>query len=701
MIILNKSLTTSLGFIDLGDTLNNSPALQSDTFDVKTQSFQVTSTQKTKHVYQLYARSAFECSKTRGQQSPRKSSGPSGGFFGWWGQVLNCCWKLPCCTSNQRSPVEVPAVSVKKSLTALGNPASAEPDFANAERDLRRILSDLGYSLPIPIHSIEHATGETEKTVTYHLRPQDWVKFLMEAHPELLGGHTGNCYDNFKTFWEMFRTQHSTHAVFEKHNDHLHRVIPLLLHGDEGRAVKRTNYFVTSVESPLGSCGDPNLHCSCAEKLQGRSRLPSYGSDAGHVSSETLRQARTMVTNFKGHSYLSRYLLFGVGGWVYKKFPHIISKLLDEVALNLKSLFETGVTLSNGTVVFAALVSIKGDMDWHRKSVKLTRSYANCGTVNSNEICHHCLAGGSSYDFEDYAENPAWSQSLYVSRPWEEEPYFTMIPHDREAPEKMLQGDLMHVFKLGIGRDIVGGILIILLRKGYFDMAGESKDIRARFSRAYNHFALWCKAMKKSAGIRSFSKGLFNMKSLMSAPWANTKASDTMMLLDWLSFFLRTNKTKIAGFEVLLGQMLQLSESALALRMVHHHPLWLERECARFLYINMMTLLRAYALLGKKAIDLKIRAFIQKPKAHALHHIAYQLKTQLLSGASLVASPQMNACDINEDFLGRISRLSRRVGFRLVDLHVCERYFLKISTLIKRKHLRKVRPRMPLRKRRR
>ena len=348
---------------------------------------------------------------------------------------------------------------------------------------MRKIFAELGYSLPIPINRLEHFSGEeTKQLFTYHIRPQDWLSHWMQHNPGLFGGWKGDPYKNFKSFWTLYQNVHGSHEVFQAHSGHLDRVVPLLLHGDEGRAVKRTNYFVTSIESPLGALQDPSLSCSCHEKLSQRSGLPSYGSATQIVDEETSRIARTMVTNYKGHSYLSRWLLFGVGGWIYKKHPEIIEKLLLEVSLNLKELFEKGVTLSNGTVVYAAVVSIKGDMDFHKKVMNLTRSYSNLGRVNQIAICHACLAGKAEYPFEDFNETPLWSQTCYISRPWESDPYLTLIPIDKLAPERALQGDLMHIFKLGIGRDIVGSVLIILLRKGFLIMMTWAKIYDSAFN---------------------------------------------------------------------------------------------------------------------------------------------------------------------------------------------------------------------------
>ena len=47
-----------------------------------------------------------------------------------------------------------------------------------------------------------------------------------------------------------------------------------------------------------------------------------------------------------------------------------------------------------------------------------------------------------------------------------------------------------------------------------------------------------------------------------------------------------------------------------------------------------------------------------KPNHQALHHLAFHVRKQVLSGASLVSNPTMTSCDINEEFLGHMARLS-------------------------------------------
>ena len=555
---------------------------------------------------------------------------------------------------------------------------------------MHKKMKDLGYSLPVPIQKTDHIldSPDVHQLTSYHIRPEDWVKHWMNHEPELLGGFNADPFTNFEAYWRAYQVQHPSHEVFSKHHMHLDKVVPLFVHGDEGKAVKRTNYLVLSVESPLGSLDDPHIKCTCCEDLRHRAGLPSYGSDLHPVGEEFLETCRQQTTNFKGHSFLSRCLCFGVGGWIYKRHPHVVDRLLAELVKSLQKLFFDGVPTKNG-LIFAAVVGIKGDLDFHKKVMGLTRSYANIGTKNYLEICHLCLAGRRGISAEDYSETPQWLQTVCCERPWSTQnpPTMSNIPYDPSCPEEILKLDMFHVNRLGVGRDVIGGVLILLLRLNFFDYPGSTINLPDRFSRAHGHFALWCLANRKKPGLHSFSKSFFNMVTLVSAPWASSKGSDTVLLLEWLQTVLKLELRvpTVQGHEELLGFMLQVVESCLDLRVFHHHGLWLERQCAKRVYVSIMTLLRGYSVLARYALQLKIRAFIQKPKQHSLHDIGNFLKSELLKGATLIQSPQSTSCDMNEDFVGRISRLSRRVGFQLCDLRVIERYFMKIKVLLSKR----------------
>ena len=183
-----------------------------------------------------------------------------------------------------------------------------------------------------------------------------------------------------------------------------------------------------------------------------------------------------------------------MGGWVYKKHPHIVDALFEELSINMTDLFENGVKVQNGDTYYAACVAVKGDMDFHAKVMDLSRSYKNVGTKNRLEICHMCHAGNRQYSFEDYRESPEWLSTLFQSRPWNTDnpPSLCQIPFDDQSPERVLQGDTFHLIKLGIARDVIGGVLILLLRLKFFDHEGSPTNLDNRFQRAHSYFALWC-----------------------------------------------------------------------------------------------------------------------------------------------------------------------------------------------------------------
>ena len=95
-----------------------------------------------------------------------------------------------------------------------------------------------------------------------------------------------------------------------------------------------------------------------------------------------------------------------------------------------------------------------------------------------------------------------------------------------------------------------------------------------------------------------------------------------------------------------------------------------------------MRVLRGYQLLGSLCLQAGYRAFIQKPKNHGLHHVALSLKEQLCCGCPLVLNPEAWSCEQDEDFVGRISRLSRKVDVRKQGYRVFNRLFFENSELL-------------------
>lgn len=559
----------------------------------------------------------------------------------------------------------------------------------------------MGCSLPVDLQCTEHVctdNGLAQKIETHHVNPTSWVKYWLTECPQIFAGWSGSPKMNFGAFWRAYQRQHPQHKVFDTHGARLENVVPIILHGDEGRALKRTNYLVFALETPMGSLNDPSANnCTCAHEMSSCTGLPSFGTEQATLNPEDFETLRKQVTNYTGHSYLTHCLLFGLAGWLYKKQPQLVDALFAIMSEDLTKLFYTGVQLPNSETFYGAVIAIKGDMAFHKQTMSLTRSYANATTKDHSLLCHACLAGSPDAPFEDVSEHPAWVSTMFTERPWNEAepPVMSTIPYDDSRPEQVLRGDIFHLHKLGVVRDTVGSVIIILCRLGFLDFDGSTTNINDRLKRCHAYFTLFCSANSFSPGLRSFTKTFFNLKTMVSSPWVNAKGSDGILLLKFCVFMLKTFLAvpPVDGYEHVLQRMLQLCEACLNLRMVHSHPLWLQRPCSLKLYCDIMRVLRGYSLMGRISISLNMRAFAQKPKMHGLHHLAWHLKSELSKGNQLVFSPQGWGCEQNEDFVGRISRLSRRVSTKTCDKRVFERYFLKVNALVSRRKEARFQPR--------
>ncbi|CAK9077957.1 unnamed protein product [Durusdinium trenchii] len=306
-------------------------------------------------------------------------------------------------------------------------------------------------------------------------------------------------------------------------------------------------------------------------------------------------------------------------------------------------------------------------------------------------MCPYCLAGSLRCSFEEIDQDPSWTETLFESRPWDAAPVLTTVPFDQERPEFVFKLDLFHVMKVGLSRHVVGSLIIILSKLGYFDLdphGAESHDINDRLSRAHGLFKLWCAGVGKSPGLRSFTRTFMNCKTFSCAPWANSKGSDTTLLVAWLTFFISLTLqglTQDHGDRFFLSVAKTVLENIKGMHQVcESHGLWLDRSCGQNLYARMILVAKGYNVLAKQGIDLGIVSFSMIPKYHALKHVAFQIRSQLRRGCPRILNPQIDCCESNEDHVGKVAALSRRVSTRLLTRRVIQRYFLKTRALIVR-----------------
>ena len=341
---------------------------------------------------------------------------------------------------------------------------------------------------------------------------------------------------------------------------------------------------------------------------------------------------------------------------------------------------------------YAALIGAKGDLKHQHECGFLTRSYYNLGRTNRIMMCSLCHAGAEGYDHEDCAEQPSWYGTLFSTRPWIVPPPLASAPYDHGKPEDVFKLDMLHLFKVGLGRHICASAIAALCLLGFWDSVDDSKNLPDRLARAHASFRLWCLAEREQPGLRSFTVAFFTIKSRASFPWSNSKGSDTTLMLRWLRFLTALELQQESPFktshEVFLRKLKHAVEHGLEVfRVLHNHGLWLERNCAKLLYGHLMLLLRSYKAMARACQEKQIAGFSLVPKFHAIHHVAVSIGTDIRSGAAMVLNPLYAGCEMNEDFVGRLSRLSRKLATKTLTRRVLQRHLFKKKAVTAR-HVR-------------
>lgn len=540
-------------------------------------------------------------------------------------------------------------------------------------------------------HLLKHRTADGFLIEIPIIKPSEWLRCLVQQDMTLLSGGAQDFESQFWSFWKCFQCVSPGHDIYRSGDeDLLKRTVPLVLFGDEGRYLKKGNFMLATVESVLGHSPTQLQECHCrSDPALERYNLAEANCDESVLQAAAI--AAKQYTNFTGHCYLSKLVCFGMKSQLYKKHPLLLEEAFELVAQDLQELHTKGVVVS-GKVFHASTIGIKGDLKFHHQLGHLTCSYYNVGSTNENPMCSFCWAGAQGFPFENLSLDAEWRSTVFSQRPWNEAspPQITLIPGDRVAPEASFRLDVFHIWKLGVARDAVGSLIIQLCNLGYFDFSDDdAQNIDNRLQRAWSHFYLYCRAEGHTPSLHYFSKSLFCITNFRQYPWVNCKASDSTLLTGWLIFFismLKRNSTVKLEHNLLMDAALETLEASTSLfRTLYGHHLWLERPCAQRCHHYLRVMLHGYKFMAKEAKLLGLVAFSLKPKFHALDHLCRDLSDQLATGAPLVLSPLAFACECNEDAVGKVSRLARRVSSTCVSLRVLERVSIKMKTLLRKR----------------
>ena len=230
------------------------------------------------------------------------------------------------------------------------------------------------------------------------LDPVKMVQWLSDA--KCLHHLTGNI--SFAEFWKRFSRFQPNHIVFDGGRP-LHRTIPFLSHGDEGRTKKKKPALVWSMRGVAGR----------------GTRLFRERS----LEEQTERMGLNL-----DNSLVSRYLHVVVPGRLYAEDDAVWQAIAARIGQSYHELLTVGFQ-HEGQQWFAACVGLTGDSPFLAKAGTLIRSFSRVvkktGTADPKGVCFRCLAGQRNFPMEDLGLNAAWMDTEFTAQlPWNSTPPF-------------------------------------------------------------------------------------------------------------------------------------------------------------------------------------------------------------------------------------------------------------------------------------
>ena len=459
-------------------------------------------------------------------------------------------------------------------------------------------------------------------------------------------------------FWKHYCKQFSNHPVAKDIQESIvdpRRLVPLNLHGDGGRTFKKSELMVLQYQSCIGR----------GTRLSTKSRKRKLG------------QHEAAQVNLKGHSLSTRYLLSVMTKKHYMEDVSPLLELLGLVSDWFAPLYRHGLVLESGLWRFIPL-GMKGDLVFQAKAAGLTRMFSRVRKKAPNKkskplkgCCCWCLAGTPSINFESFDENPVWLSTMWPNNPmpWTTTPtMLRAIPHSPDQAS-FLKADAFHILNMGVFKEFAGSALALLLPS----CGGTSnEECMASMNARLREFR---KEKKVQIHVQKLTLELIGA----STPGTYTcggwnKGQDSIVFMEfaeWLTCKLPVDVAEKPWKYIYEG-----------CRNIHlcMHTLYSEgafMPCSSALEASSQghRFLLCYSKLVEYSIEQGKLHFNLTPKCHYLHHILVDLaQAARKEGVEQIFNPICNSTSQCEDFIGNISRLSRRVSPKLPHARVLRRY---------------------------
>lgn len=298
---------------------------------------------------------------------------------------------------------------------------------------------------------------------------------------------------------------------------------------------------------------------------------------------------------------------------------------------------------------------------------------------NADRCCDRCRAHKKdpALLYTDANADAGWLNTIYSNEQFMATHVHTPTALMRRpgAHVQLLREDVQHTCHLGTAKILNAQCIVELCHEGFF--GPTALPMHSRLRSAHVAFKAWCKASAITCSQPCFTPRRLNLGKLSNYPEfvCLCKSWNMRVVAAWVASVCAAanDHTEPKRLRALCayGQ----AEFYLALE---QSPRYLSVGQAERIYKAGVVCLKAYSALRGIAQAAKRRAWVIRPKFHRMHHLCLDLRRELYN-------PRFYHCYADEDFVGRIVRISRRCHKRCVSRRALQMWQLRLRTVIKMK----------------
>ncbi|CAE7726262.1 unnamed protein product [Symbiodinium sp. CCMP2456] len=361
-------------------------------------------------------------------------------------------------------------------------------------------------------------------------------------------------------------------------------------------------------------------------------------------------------------------------------------ELTKHMAQEFHDLFYTGVEIMRGSgepeTLFPVVIGLKGDWGGLSKIGTLSRSYTRDTPTKPHGpgICHLCRAGQKSHPWHKVDYDSMMKARQDVEPPWKRPPPLVQyIPMDVTRAAEFFRPDLFHTCHKGVSADACANSIVTLIDFDYY----PNGSFPQKLDEIYEEIQAFCKNNQKFLHMLKLTRSAIGYSSSAEYPTGSWfKGADTTVLSLFLeekyATLLPTCPAELKPYFVEVHRTIRSSNEFL--KGLYHADTWLTEAERRHAIESGRCFLNSFKFCAEHAfLQLNLTRWKYQPKYHLFAEVIFLLEKNLHEGVSSL-NPLIEATQVDEDFVGKVSRFSLQVSVRTISERTIKKYLLSLAS---------------------